>query len=168
MLPFQTEIHLGKDTDTSALRQNIVDLHPAIHTIRGHYHKRTMPHFILPEAREDLATAAPIVKQFREFKDVIILGTGGSSLGGKSLYQLADAGFGPARGNPRLHFMDNVDPHTFTQLQAALDPKTTGIIAISKSGSTAETLCQLFSLLPHYKSDHLLFITEPTGNSLRP
>ena len=48
--------------------------------------------------------------------DVVVLGTGGSSLGGQTLAQLAGVGvrgIEAFRAGPRLHFMDNLDPATY-------------------------------------------------------
>jgi glucose-6-phosphate isomerase len=48
--------------------------------------------------------------------DVVVLGVGGSSLGGQTLAQLADVGvrgIEAFRAGPRLHFMDNLDPATY-------------------------------------------------------
>lgn len=135
-----------------------------------------LPLLNLPERRDDLARLTAIARDFRErFDDVIVLGTGGSSLGAKTLLALADRGFGPAPGAPRLHVMDNVDPVSFADLEAATDPTRTGVIVISKSGSTAETLLQCLSLLPRLESAigragvarAVVAITEPTDNPLR-
>lgn len=112
---------------------------------------------------QDFVVTAEIqaqVNRFQSFENVIVLGTGGSSLGGQSLYSLSDK---PATA---LHFHDNIDPHTFTKLFQELDPKTTGVVAISKSGNTSETLMQLLVCLNHWQksgcsaSDHFLIITE--------
>jgi len=73
---------------------------------------------------------------------VVILGTGGSSLGGQTLVRLADHGFGPRPGRPRVIFFDNVDPVTFAAFFSSADPSNIHFIAISKSGSTAETVLQ--------------------------
>ncbi len=105
--------------------------------------------------------------QFRKFTDVLILGTGGSSLGGKSLCELATG------AAPTLHFCDNIDPKTFRNLFQKISPKTSGVIVISKSGSTSETLMQFMVCLDYWKShnispqDHFIAITEPTQNTLR-
>lgn len=101
------------------------------------------------------------------FEDVIILGTGGSSLGGQSLYALAQA------SPPRFHFHDNIDPDTFHRLFATIDPKKTKVIAISKSGNTAETLMQLLVCIQHWQEknidikDRFLVITEQRENAIR-
>lgn len=73
---------------------------------------------------------------------VAILGTGGSSLGGQTLTALADRGFGPRAGKPRVVFFDNVDPSTFYAFFNAAEPARTRFVAVSKSGGTAETLLQ--------------------------
>src|SRR5690625_463358 len=105
------------------------------------------PEFLLlPDRRADLEPARDLAAALAErCDDVLILGTGGSSLGGQTLYALADQPLGPA--HPRLHFVDNVDPFGFERLLGRLDLERTGVVAISKSGSTAETLCQFAVIL---------------------
>ncbi|WP_052045853.1 hypothetical protein [Candidatus Paracaedibacter symbiosus] len=127
-----------------------------------------LPLFKLVDQDNDIATIASLAAEIKSnFKDVIILGTGGSSLGGQSLYALTTA------GAPRLHFHDNVDPDTFLKLFTAIDPKTAKVIAISKSGNTAETLMQLLVCLQHWQQqeleikNHFLIITEPHENAIR-
>lgn len=127
-----------------------------------------LPLFKLIDQESDIALLEAIAANIRKsYKDVIILGTGGSSLGGQSLYALATT------SSPRLHFHDNVDPDTFLKLFAMIDPKTTKVIAISKSGNTAETLMQLLACIQHWRQqnlaikDHFLIITEPGQNAIR-
>src|SRR5699024_7856005 len=105
------------------------------------------PEFLLlPDRRADLEPARDLAAALAErCDDVLILGTGGSSLGGQTLYALADMPLGPA--HPRLHFVDNVDPFGFERLLDRLDMERTGVVAVSKSGSTAETLCQFAVIL---------------------
>src|SRR5690606_6997513 len=80
------------------------------------------------------------------FREVIVLGIGGSSLGGRSILQalrgpaeLAE----PAPGEPRVHFPDNSDPFLLRALFEKLAPEHTLFIAISKSGGTVETAAAL-------------------------
>jgi glucose-6-phosphate isomerase len=136
----------------------------------------SLPLLNLPDRHDDLDALTALARAFRErFDDVILLGTGGSSLGAKTLVALADRGFGPQPGAPRLHLMDNVDPVTFADLEAATDPTRTGLIVISKSGSTAETLTQFLVLLPRLRDalgldavgGAIVAVTEPTDNPLR-
>jgi glucose-6-phosphate isomerase len=134
----------------------------------------TLPLLSLPGTRDDLALLKPHAERFAKFEHVIVLGTGGSSLGGQTLVALKDLGFGPQGGRPKLWFMDNVDPSTFTELAARLPLARTGLIVISKSGTTAETLTQFLTLLPEFEAkvgkdklaDHVIAITEPSDNAL--
>ena len=148
---------------------------PALDQIRQWRNDGTLPLLELPYRQDDIYQITPLAARFRDsFDDVIVLGTGGSSLGGKSLYALADFGWGPPQGTPRLHFMDNIDPHTFDALFAALDWTRTGVLTISKSGDTAETLTQTTICLARMGAtlgkealrNHVVAITEaPTDET---
>lgn len=117
----------------------------------------------------DLAAARALAEDWRaRCDDVVVLGTGGSSLGAQTLYALA----GDAK--PRLHFLDNVDPATLAALAARLDPRRSALLLVSKSGGTAETLAQCFVLLPVFAealgaerlARHAAVITEPGSRPL--
>lgn len=136
----------------------------------------SLPLLRLPAARDDLRAATELAERYAQsFAEVVLLGTGGSSLGGQTLAALADRGFGPRRGRPQLRFLDNVDPDTFDQLLERADPKRTGFLVVSKSGGTAETLCQFLICLEHWRErlgvkalpSHFAVITEPKSNPLR-
>ncbi len=125
---------------------------------------------------DDLAPLAALAADWRaRLDDVVVLGMGGSSLGGRTLYALSDRGFGPQGGGPRLHFLDNVDPDTLSGLLGVLDLKRSGLIAISKSGATAETLAQVLALLPELEAavgrdglpGQMAAITEPRPSPLK-
>jgi glucose-6-phosphate isomerase len=148
---------------------------PALATLHRRLDDGSLPLLRLPKRRDDIAELKRILRSFRagprlRFRDVIILGTGGSSLGGQTLYALADQ-----RAQPRLHFMDNIDPASFDALFAALDPARTGLIAISKSGGTAETLTQFVICVDWMRrvldadalGRHTIAVTEPKDNPLR-
>ncbi len=115
----------------------------------------------LVEQREDIIAFQKVIEPFLKFEDVLILGTGGSSLGGQALYALS------AQEKPHLHFLDNIDPHTFEKLFMDLNPKTTGLVVISKSGLTVETLMQLLTCMQRGLMEEVLVITEPQENPLR-
>ncbi|HUN48901.1 MAG TPA: glucose-6-phosphate isomerase [Stellaceae bacterium] len=147
---------------------------PALEKLRAARAKGAEPLLAIADRRDDLAALQPLAAEFRKFEHVIVLGTGGSSLGGQTLYSLVDRGFGPPKGTPRLHFMDNIDPATFEALQQGLDLSRTGVIAISKSGGTAETLTQFLILLEALRKatgrravgERCLVLTEPTDTPL--
>jgi glucose-6-phosphate isomerase len=157
-----------------ALERELAHATKALDKFRQWKADGTLPLLGLPGTRDDLALLKPHAERFARFEHVIVLGTGGSSLGGQTLVALKDQGFGPQNGRPKLWFMDNVDPSTFTELAARLPLARTGLIVISKSGTTAETLTQFLTLLPEFEArvgkdrlaEHVIAITEPSDNAL--
>ena len=91
----------------------------ALAALRSRHGDGSLPLLRLPEKRDDMASILSLARLLREdATDVVFLGTGGSSLGGQTLAQLAGhmiPGLGLLR-QPRLHFMDNLDPETFGTL----------------------------------------------------
>lgn len=83
------------------------------------------------------------VEQLQKFPHVVVLGTGGSSLGGQALRALVAY---QNRENVRLQFLDDIDPVRVKQLFEGLDFRNTGFLVISKSGYTAETLAHALML----------------------
>jgi glucose-6-phosphate isomerase len=137
----------------------------ALETFRTSYHEGQLSPLALVEQQEDIKLYQQAAQRFENFEDILILGTGGSSLGGKTLSALA------TQQAPQLHFLDNIDPHTFDRIFERIDFKNTGILVISKSGSTVETLFQLLVCLQRLGNEnlknHFIVITEPTPNPLR-
>lgn len=129
------------------------------------YHKGHFPQLLQATQEEDIKYLESIARGFEAFENILILGTGGSSLGGRAIDVLQK------RKTPRLHFIDNIDPSIFEKVFETIHPKTTGVLVISKSGSTIETIFQLLICLQHFKKtnaqDHFMVITEPTSNPLR-
>lgn len=129
--------------------------------------RQEWPFLFVSEEKEDLQILSDSLKHFQDFDDVLMVGTGGSSLGGQMIYEIS------SQHKPKLHFIDNVDPHTFTQKIDRLDLKKTGAVVISKSGTTSETLCQFMCLLTRYEkcvndlSKNFLIITEPGTRPMR-
>ena len=120
----------------------------------------------LANSRKTIEQLRPVAAAFQVYADVVILGTGGSSLGGQALTALADDIV-----TPKLHFIDNIDSATFHTLLTHLDPATTGVLVISKSGNTAETLMQTLTLIQTWQtfqpSTQMHIITENKTNAMR-
>jgi transaldolase/glucose-6-phosphate isomerase len=68
------------------------------------------------------------------FRDVLLLGMGGSSLGPEVFGET----FGAKPGFPNLHVLDSTDPAQIRHLEARIDPARTLFLVSSKSGSTLE------------------------------
>ena len=176
-----------------ALRQTIDQARPAnfadvlartsgaLDWLRARHADGGLPLLRLPEKRDDVAAILGYAGVLRDgTSDVIFLGTGGSSLGGQTLAQLAGhavPGVGALRDPPRIHFMDNLDPESYGTLLQRLPLKTSRFVAVSKSGGTGETLMQTIAALDAVKAQkldphaHFLGITEPAkpgkANGLR-
>ena len=142
--------------------------------IRQAHADGSLPLLRLPGERADLGEFSRLAERYRsDFEEVVVLGTGGSSLGGRALCALADRGFGPSPGAPRVRFMDNVDPDTWEALLSVLDLRRTGWLAVSKSGETAETVAQLLVVLDALDRDGLdagarmTALVQPGDSALR-
>lgn len=110
-----------------------------------------LPLLHMPRTTDDLAEIEEAAERLADgASDVVFLGTGGSSLGGQTIAQLRDyavPGVGRFAENPRVHFLDNLDPVTFEGILQRLPLETSRFVAISKSGGTGETLMQTIALL---------------------
>jgi glucose-6-phosphate isomerase len=153
----------------------------ALASLRARHADRTLPLLHLPARRDDIAGVLGYAALLREgATDVVVLGIGGSSLGGQTLSQLsgyAVPGVGSLRDPPRIHFIDNLDPESYGALLERLPLRSTRFVCVSKSGGTGETLMQTAAALAAVKAarldphDRFLGITEPAkpgkSNGLR-
>jgi glucose-6-phosphate isomerase len=162
--------------DDQAFRGLIDRLKPALARLKEAHDTGAMPMLRLPAQRDDLTALAPLAARYqRRFDDVLILGTGGSSLGSRALYEMADRDKDTLKSAPKLHIITNVDPFVWERMIRQLDYRRTGIVVISKSGGTTETMMQFLSLLPVVLTQldedelprHVTVITEPGDNPLR-
>jgi len=143
----------------------------ALEGLRARHADGSLPLLRLPDKQDDLAGIAEAARRLADgASDIVLLGTGGSSLGGQTLAQLAGyavPGVGTLRVPPHLHFIDNLDPLSFEMLLAKLPLASTRFVAISKSGGTAETLMQTIAALSALKQagfdarNAFLGISEP-------
>jgi glucose-6-phosphate isomerase len=157
----------------SAFADALAQTADALAFIRARHADGKLPLLRLPEKTDDLAAIEAAAKRIvAGAQDIVFLGTGGSSLGGQTVAQLAGCGvpgLGALRAGPRLHFMDNLDPGTYAALLARLPLATTRFVAVSKSGGTGETLMQTIAALAAVRDaglaervpDLFLGITEP-------
>jgi glucose-6-phosphate isomerase len=169
------EARIGREgVSEAAFADSLARTGEALAWIKARHADGRLPLLRLPEQTGDLGTIKDAASRIAEgASDIVFLGTGGSSLGGQTLGQLAGhgvPGLGLLRDGPRLHFMDNLDADTYTALLARLPLASTRFVAVSKSGGTGETLMQTVAALSAVQAAGLsievprLFfgITEPT------
>jgi len=160
----------------AALAARLVAADDALAKIRAAAGGGKMAFLAQPARRDDLKTIAATADYFRAtFRHVVVLGTGGSSLGGQALVALVQGAEGGAARAPRLSFVDNADPAALAPL---LDPdrlRESGVIAISKSGGTTETVAQMLRVIdavrgaesPAALGTRLAVVTQPGDSPLR-
>jgi glucose-6-phosphate isomerase len=145
---------------------------PAIENIRERYADGSSSLLHLSEQTDDIVMLETIAARYcDQFDHVVILGTGGSSLGGQMLCSLAV----PKASQPTLHFFSNIDPHSIEGMLEQMPQARTGYLVVSKSGSTLETITQFLICLGAVKAavgqgkvaEHFTAITEPGKNPLR-
>jgi len=169
----------GEGVVASALSDMLARAGETIGWVRARHADGSLPLLRLPEKRDDLAVIREAARKLAAgTTDVVFLGTGGSSLGGQTLAQLAGynvPGLGVLRSPPRVHFIDNLDSETYGALLTKLPLATTRFVAISKSGGTGETLMQVTTALAAAKaagltsriSEFFLGVTEPAKGGKR-
>ena len=146
------ETRIGREGVTeAALADALVRAGEALAWIKARHADGKLPLLRLPEQTSDLKAINDAAHRIATgATDIVFLGTGGSSLGGQTLAQLAGhavPGLGLLRDGPGLHFMDNLDADTYAAVLARLPLASTRFVAVSKSGGTGETLMQVVAAL---------------------
>jgi len=124
--------------DRAVFARGLDALAPALADLARRRADGSLPLLALPGRSDDLADLEALAADWRRrFRRVVLLGTGGSSLGARALVALAEAG-----GGPELVVPDNLDADGSDVIVAGgADPETAFLI-VSKSGGTAETMAQ--------------------------
>jgi transaldolase/glucose-6-phosphate isomerase len=120
---------------------------------------------VIGAMREQLPALEALATEVREagWRDCVLLGMGGSSL----CPEVLRSSFGSAQGQPALHVLDTTDPLAITRVTGAIDPKATGYIVSSKSGTTLETLSHLAhfwevtAAVSDNPGSHFIAVTDP-------
>lgn len=141
-----------------------------------------LPFYELPYHQ---GTLKEILKRARwitkECEDFVVLGIGGSALGGIALFRalahpqhnlLPEA---KRNGLPRVFFAENIDPESFTALLNLVNIEKTIFNVISKSGGTAETMSQFLIVRDRLirklgrkrHRAHIIATTDPEHGHLR-
>jgi len=125
---------------------------------------------------EELTTKLEQVKEIsKPYQYMLVLGIGGSALGAKALqkafYRVQDL---PGHQDKTLLILDNIYPEKISATLNNLPPEKTLVVAISKSGTTIETLSQYFLFKKWLQTNvsktwsrQLIIITDPEQGFLR-
>ena len=100
--------------------------------------------------------------QFKKYKNIIIIGMGGSILGAETIYQ-----FLKKKIKKNVTFLDNIDFEKIETLKKKINNKDYLFLVISKSGNTVETISNLFYLnIIKKNSKNIIIISEKNNNFL--
>jgi glucose-6-phosphate isomerase len=113
-------------------------------------------------------------KRAIKWQNIVVLGIGGSALGGIALQESLLGNWHNLSGKPRLFFLDNIDPDFVSGLFSSIDLEKTLFIVVSKSGGTTEPMAlysvaqkELSSRFPKDWQKRFLFVTDPKEGLLR-
>ncbi len=130
------------------------------------------PAFTIGRKTDDLDYIQSLANNWRQkFDDFVVIGMGGSNLGGQVLVNFKQA-LRHGLTKPRIHFIDNSDPTTTDFLLKKMDMAKTMVLIISKSGGTVETVTQSCLFTHAFKkaalnpADHMILLTEPKESGL--
>ena len=120
---------------------------------------------------DNLGEITKLADHLRNFENVLFLGTGGSSLGGKTLVSIKE-NFFFKDSSPKIFFLENVDEWSISRLIMKINLQNTALVVISKSGETIETLSQFFFLKNEMKEINnfkkkVFIITENKKSTLK-
>ena len=128
--------------------------------------------FIQDLHQKDFSDIYQFSEKLQKFENVLFLGTGGSSLGGKTLVSLMDNIFINAT-RPRVFFVENIDSSSIHGLLQNIDLKNSACVVTSKSGETIETIAQFFFVFNEFKKKKIsikkrfFIITEDKQSTLK-
>lgn len=134
-----------------------------------------LPFLNLP-FKQKLEQELPVcLDKMQGYKDMLLLGIGGSALGAKALQKAFHRGQDrPNHQGRSLWVADNIDADSFDAWLASFDPLKTVVVVVSKSGATIETMAQYFLVrkwleekLPKDWREHLFFVTDENKGFLR-
>ena len=102
------------------------------------------------------------VKKFFKYKNIIVIGMGGSVLGTKSIYS-----FLKKKIRKKVFFFDNLDSNLYLEYKKIKNLNNSCFIVVSKSGNTLETITNLSTVFSKtLLKNKLIIITETKDSSL--
>lgn len=159
--------------DSGISNADIEALSPKLDSLRQQikaWHESDEVNFLNLPVKTDLDAIEKLGQECaRSFKQTLVFGIGGSSLGAEMLART----LGSRHAHNQVKFFDNVDPNTLDEVYD-VDWKETLVLVVSKSGNTAETLSQFLTVLPRMERflgkerarEHVIVITEDPNGAL--
>ena len=137
--------------------------------MRADINEGGFPAVSIAQQSDDLAAVRDATARLSTHCDTVaVIGVGGSSLGAEALCALA------LTPPVDIRFLNNPDPQTVARFIASVDLSRVGLVMVSKSGGTAETLALAMTLMPTLiearsgdaVADYAVVIAEPGDNPI--
>ena len=144
----------------------------AARTLQGRFDEGEVGFVHTPDIEIDPIVAWAEERRKEQFTDQLVIGIGGSSLGARAVLHSA---MPKHRRGLDTYFAENLDPESVDRLFNFLDPETTLVVVITKSGTTVETMSQ-FAIARRWLIDavgeqranrQIVAVTDPESGSLR-
>lgn len=149
------------------------DLNKSWKTLHDQFDQDKVGFYFSPTRAElsQVTAARELADQIRsqnQFTDCLFLGIGGSALGPISVLSALEY---QTDTSIRFHFLENPDPIHWSQTLQSLQPESTLVVVVTKSGGTFETI-SLFLLALEWLEEsrwktHVVGLTDPTHGDLR-
>ena len=144
------------------LNQNIKKTKKIFNTLKDELNDFEVEPLQSYEKDYNLDFTEDMVKKFSNYKNIIIIGMGGSILGTKSIYN-----FFKKKIKKRMFFFDNLDENLYKDFNKIKNLKNSCFIVVSKSGNTLETITNLGIIFSETLfKNKIVFITEAKDNAL--
>lgn len=133
--------------------------------LRDKFNAKEITAIDIVNSQDDLEQLEKFAEKISSYSKTLVLGVGGSSLGGKTLSAL--------KFQDKIEFLESIDPTTIKNCLSKIDFENTFFLVISKSGETIETICQTLIILEKIEelqikdfAKRFLFVTESKQNSI--
>ena len=121
-----------------------------------------IPLFESYEKKYEFDFSNETVKKFSKYKNIIVIGMGGSILGTKSIYSFLEK-----KIKKRVFFFDNLDLNLNLKYKKIKNIRNSCFIIAGKSGRTIETILNLGTIFSKsLLKNKLIIIAEPDDNAL--
>jgi glucose-6-phosphate isomerase len=156
------------ELESEVLKPHLQNVEAAKKQIISELQNAQIPPLNIAQKTDDLAEIKNLAEEInREFSKVVVLGVGGSSLGGKTLSVIAK------NCSDKIIFMESIDSCSIIQNLEKIDLKNSLFLVISKSGETIETICQTLVFIEKFKKENIqnfsrnfIFVTQNHQNSI--
>lgn len=171
------KVGLRNGIGKTALNHFLVKNQPLVKFMFDHKDEAGYNFLTLPEnkALADEINKFASDEKKKKWENIVVLGIGGSALGGIALQEAIAGTYHWINESPRLFFADNIDPNLVTDLLNVINLKKTLFVVISKSGGTVEPMAlysffrkELENLKVKEVKKHFIFVTDSEKGILRP